>query len=505
MSNEACRALREIQLGRLQIADFAPPEVFTSGFYEVYSLTLADLRWHLGECDACASCTNEARVQLEAVDRGRFEAINEALDAWQEAIASRFRTAEFLSDGLARDIVDITDEYVNHVQDDEDGAFGDFRRRILEETRERVYLAAIKVHAFFGQTIARWLETLLPPALPRVFHVGAGGKTVDVRIHCDRFRIQLSAAPDFLGVLAGNDQVARVLLRCLLLWEAFGSLGPDLADEAAVAKLLGDCATPDWPGERKRDIAWQRVWEHYSDLADMTVERLWKTAGSIVPGESAISAQLETITKKLHAIDEKSQGLLDAQTAMMDSLERQEAVHRELLEAYRKLPSAIQDRCRDTVELALGDLFGQLADKSRACLLTGEWIYSESPPNLEFSGAIVEFTKAFEEQVRRSMASLDERLQELIASDHNWKGPRRTSRLQLGHWVHLLEDHKPELESEMARLGLDYQLFADAIKQVNEYKGAKHTEVKSKADATSLHSLFLGRPSVLAAVVRKAN
>jgi len=510
MSNEACQALREIESGRLKISDFAPPEVFSSGLFSQYPLTVADLRWHLTECDECGCSMAVARDQVEAFDSDRTAAISAALDSVEEALTCRIAWLRQESQSMAEDIAaEFGSEYEEPTLRAD--LVEDWSRNILLENLDRYYLAAIRAHAFLGKAIWGWLATLVRPALPRVL-VSRGGDIIDVGVSNDEIVAVMRSAPHLAAILAADTKLAHLLLRSLLLRQAFGGLVPDVSEQADVAALLSD-ATPELPVRGRTAIDWRKVWEHYTAFAETQAERVCAVPGIAEPTELqiSISEQLEahrkwfqeSLGKGLETIGET---VRDGQAAMMDSLGRQEAVHRELLEAYRKLPSAIQDRCRDTVELALGDLFGQLADKSRACLLTGEWIYSESPPNLEFSGAIVEFTKAFEEEVRRSMAPLDKRLQELIASDHNWKGPRRTSILQLGHWVHLLEDHKPELESEMARLGLDYQLFADAIRQVNEYKGAKHTEVKSKADATSLHSLFLGRPpSVLAAVVRKAN
>jgi len=40
MAQRECEALQRIQFGHVQLEDFAPPQVFSSGLFEEYGVTL---------------------------------------------------------------------------------------------------------------------------------------------------------------------------------------------------------------------------------------------------------------------------------------------------------------------------------------------------------------------------------------------------------------------------------------------------------------------------------
>lgn len=173
MSNEACQALREIESGRLEISDFAPPGVFTSGLFDRYWLTIADLRWHLTECDECGSSMTAAQEQLAAFDRVRFTAIGNALHSAHGALKCWAEWVKQESAFMAEDIVASLDP---ECQGGEAGARADlvdyWSQYILDENQDRLARAAIRLNASLGEPIARWLETLVSPAVPRISVLG---------------------------------------------------------------------------------------------------------------------------------------------------------------------------------------------------------------------------------------------------------------------------------------------------------------------------------------------
>ena len=100
MSSRPCDALREIQIGRLGFESFAPPEVFVSGVYGQYGVTVADLRWHLPCCDNCAAISG-VRDQLTDFDQVRFEKLIKLLGQSQEILQERLQRVEGYAEAFA--------------------------------------------------------------------------------------------------------------------------------------------------------------------------------------------------------------------------------------------------------------------------------------------------------------------------------------------------------------------------------------------------------------------
>src|SRR5208282_6578754 len=101
MDGRPCDALREIQIGCLSFESFAPPQVFVSGVYDQYGVTVADLRWHLPCCDTCIAISG-VRDQLTDFDRARFEKLIESLGRLQDSLQERVCREEACAHGLAQ-------------------------------------------------------------------------------------------------------------------------------------------------------------------------------------------------------------------------------------------------------------------------------------------------------------------------------------------------------------------------------------------------------------------
>jgi len=538
MTADPCGALREIQLGRVGFEHFAPPEVFTSGLFQQFGVTVADLRWHLAYCAVCGS-KKEVRDQLAYFDQLRFTKLIEGLESLQECVQERFRRKEEVAEKVAH----MADGLIEPDGEDED--FREMsaeanRELILEQVRPRVYLWAIKLHAVVGDTVGRWLETFLPPAFPRrkfvqfdSFEMLPGDDQIvldpsDVRIEdtgCSlsladsdvqidytggRERIQLP--PDLFHLLAQTAQEPKGLVfRALLLKEAFGSLvrNNDLQSllieglEPIVIEGLG-------PIDNGHDIPggdWQKVWEHYSAFADLEANRLAASPAMAGPtGTLPTPSSIEALAQYLASIDRTTKDLLQGQTPMMDSLERIESAQRQLLEKYDKIPAGRRDECAATIKDALGTLFDALEDSAKKFLITAEYHYIQNPTEVEldFSDVILHFTKAFEAELKRVIERFRISFQEIVQSDAEVKRKKPILRFTLGELLVLLERNESafrNLEEPFgAKGGLNYDKVVEAIDAVNKEAEAKHLGVRTKADATSFRSLFLGKSSVMMAL-----
>jgi hypothetical protein len=140
--------------------------------------------------------------------------------------------------------------------------------------------------------------------------------------------------------------------------------------------------------------------------------------------------------------------------------------------------------------------FDGLDGRSRAFLLTAEFGYITSPVWLDFSGVVVNLTKAFECEFRRAIYPFLDKLQEVVITDLSFRGELST--FTLGAYHTFFRKHKPIVEPLFHQNGLIYEDVCNAIRKVNEGKGAKHLAKTSKADATRFRAIFFGRPSVLA-------
>jgi len=497
MDSEACQALREIEIGRLKISDFAPPEVFSSGLFNQYPLTVADLRWHLTECDECGSSMTVARHQLADFDLMRLAALGAALDCLQTALGAQLDWLKGESDFLGELVVDESEREKGEPTGRAD-LVGFWSDQVFEENRDRFFLAAIRIHAFLGGRIARWLETLLPPATPRA-HVVRDHEIVDVRIASDR--VDAAEAPDLSSLLAEDEKAAAFVLRSLLVREAVGNLAAEPGDEL----IEKECAAPkllEPQTEGIQRLRWRTVWEHYTELAEMKAERVCRIGGMAGPTDSRIAEQLkpllEAVVKKVEAIDERTESLLYGQNAIMDSLERLEAAAARLLREYEDAPAAVKEACLSRVKRALPLLFERLADDTRRFLEAAEWVYSEAPSGLDRSLVIVGFTKAFDTELWHALEPLQSELQRLADTRPYKKKP--VTEFSLGELARLLVDNRSVLRPPLDKLGLAYSAILEAIRTVNREVRAKHREARGEAEARSFRTLFLDTPSVLAAL-----
>jgi len=497
MASEACEALREIHIGRLKISDFAPPEVFSSGLFNQYSLTVADLRWHLSECDECGSSMTVARDQLSDFDLGRLTTLGAALDCFNSALGAQLAGLRDESDSLG-ELVVRESEWGKGEPAARAGLVGFWSDKVFEENRDRFFLAAIRIHAFLGGCIARWLETLLPPATPRA-RVVRDHEIVDVWIASDR--VDAAKVPDLSSLLTRDEKIAAFLLRSLLVREAFENLAAEPGDrliekECAVPKLLEPQT------EEIQRLRWRTIWEHYTDLAKMKAERVCRVSGMAGPTDSRIAEKLETLAKKVEAIDERTERLLYGQTAIMASLERLEAAAARLLREYEDASAAVQEACLSRVKRALPVLFERLADDTRRFLEAAEWVHSEAPSGLDQSLVIVGFTKAFDTELWHALEPLRDRLQQLAddRADKNGRRKKPLTEFTLGEWARLLENDTSVLKPLLDKLGLAFSAVLEAIRKVNREVQAKHRGARGEAEATSFRALFLGTPSVLAAL-----
>jgi hypothetical protein len=445
-----------------------------------------------------------ARDQLEAFDRDRTVAISAALDSVEEALTCRIAWLRQESQSMAQDIAaEFGPEYEEPTLRAD--LVEDWSRNVLLENLDRYYLAAIQAHAFLGKAVWGWLATLVRPALPRAL-VSRGGDIIDAGVGEDQIVVAIQSAPHLAAILAADRKLAHLLLRSLLLRQAFGGLVPDVSEQADVAALLSD-ATPELPGRGRTPIDWRKVWEHYTALAEMEAGLVCTLPGTAEPSTSRISEQLAVfanrvegaIGKKLDAfgrlLQARDETTRNWQCAITARLKRLEAG---LLKEYEDAPAAIKEACSSRVKRALGPLFDRLADDTRHFLEAAEWVYSEAPAGLDRSLVIVGFTKAFETELWHALYFLQDRLQQ-SANTRPYK-KKLVTEFSLGELARLLRDNSPVLKPRLDKLGLAYSAVLEAIGKVNREVPAKHREARGEAEARSFRALFLDTPSVLAAV-----
>lgn len=360
------------------------------------------------------------------------------------------------------------------------------------------------MHAFLGKAVWGWLATLVCPALPRVL-VSRGGDIIDVGVSNDEIVAVMRSAPHLAAILAAERKLAHLLLRSLLLRQAFGGLVPDVSEQADVAALLRD-ATPELPVRGRTAIDWRRVWEHYTALAEREAERVCTIPGIAEP-TVWISGQFEAQRKCLQeslatGLETINEAIREGHAEIMSSLERLEAAAARLLREYEHASAAVKEGCLSRVKRALPVLFERLADDTRRFLEAAEWVYSEAPSGLDRSLVIVGFTKAFDTELWHALEPLRDRLQQLAddrADKNRWKKKPVTA-FSLGELARLLNDNSPVLKPLLDKLGLASSAVLEAIGKVNREVQAKHRGARGEAEAASFHALFLDTPSVLAAV-----
>lgn len=185
--------------------------------------------------------------------------------------------------------------------------------------------------------------------------------------------------------------------------------------------------------------------------------------------------------------------LFSGQTAMMGSLSQIEKAQRELLEKGDKVTI---DECKATLRDALGPKYDELAESTREFLLAAEYGYIATPTSLDFSSVIVNFTKAFEFELLRVLEPSMEDLQGI--ADRDPKFMNALSKFTLGNWSMLLRNNRISIEPLFRKRGLVCRDICEAISAVNREKMTKHSARRTKAEATSFRTLFLGSDSICA-------
>ncbi len=196
--------------------------------------------------------------------------------------------------------------------------------------------------------------------------------------------------------------------------------------------------------------------------------------------------------------DSQTESLVSGQTAMMGSLSEIEKALRELLQKTEKTSDAAKRSCEATVRAALGSQFDQLEESTRTFLRTAEYGYTTFPNDLDFSPVVVGLTKVFEVEFRRVIQPFVDQLQQLAIRDVSFNGELTT--FTLGAFNSFFRKHQPIVERLFRQHGLECESVCRAISQVNKEKAAKHLGKVTKADATRFRALFIGSPSILAAL-----
>jgi hypothetical protein len=179
-------------------------------------------------------------------------------------------------------------------------------------------------------------------------------------------------------------------------------------------------------------------------------------------------------------------------------------VLKQLQEAGGKAPDEMRRQCEATVQDALGVLLDEVEQPTKRCLITAEYHYTQTPVALDFSNVIVDFTRAFESELKRIIKQFPDGFQQAVSSDPEVKRKKPILKFTLGELSGLLKRNKPFFANLKGLFGTDGRLvYADvlsAIETVNQQAEAKHSGMRAKADATRFRSLFLGKPSIMAAL-----
>jgi hypothetical protein len=496
MDSRPCDALREIEIGGLTFQHFAPPRVFVSGVYDRFGVTVSDLRWHLPLCQTCEAIFG-VENKLADFDRLCFEKLIELAASLQECLEARIREEEEYAEAYASSCAE---EFVGEQQH-----FGYSRELLfeaekefrLQESRPKIYYWAVRLHAAFGGVVARWLETLLDPAFPRVLVYGEAG-LADVRIRYSEGREAMRLPSELAHLLTmGRQDVAAPLLRALLLAEALGGL----VDKADLSELIteGEELIRHGGGGGGPAIDWEMVWKHYSAFAVLESARVLPMESIAAPSLRALPREdLEIIGRSLQVIEQRTEDLLQGQTAMMERQCEMEKAERQLLNAFEKSSTQNRESCQDRVKESLGGLYDLLDDPARKFLVSAEFGCDTTPPDLDFSGAIVLFTKAFEHELHRALKPLRSDLERACSNDLA-EMSKTLENLTLGNWEKLLKKHTEDLTPSFQAQGFNLLDIRKAINKVNGEKMAKHAEEKSRAVAVKFRGLFLdSRPSVFA-------
>ncbi|MBZ5555570.1 MAG: hypothetical protein LAO21_22920 [Acidobacteriia bacterium] len=500
LSSGHCKVLREIQLGHLSTADFTSPKVFVSGLYKQYELTIADLRRHIQECGNCAESMAEVRVQLQHFDEEQFAVLYAVLKTLEGIADQELDDERSTAEDQARDVL----EHDFQPTADEAGMVEDLASELFAQGKQMIFFRTVARYSWVGMIIGRWLETFLPPSIPRLLVVHEDGP-YDIGLSNQEVGTFLHLAPDLLRMLENKADNAAPFLRALFLAEAFQGLLPKASTvEEFLEKHLAFCWRNEFAG-----ISWERLLKHYLMLADLEANQLSQSlpapitrhSQSLLEKVELISQQLQQMDKK---VDQLPEVLHDDHCIIMKQLEDLGRAHQQLIKAFDTAPAETRNKCQQIIHTALGALFDRLDEKTRSFLLTGEFGYEHMPSDFDFSGVILAFMKAFEHELHRSIVPIRERLQVIANKNERMKHSNKDlSRFTLGEWNRFFEWSFQEIEPLLRECGLDFSRVCEAIECVNMQKTAKHLDQKSYADATGFRALFLGGQSVLGVLFPK--
>lgn len=317
MSPRPCDAIREIEVGAQPVECFAQPRVFESGLYETYGVTIADIRQHLRDCKPCAASRHIAQSRLNQYDHEEAESLDEKLITLDALVNHRLENEQSLAKSSAECVAS---DYGKDFPEEslEEAIIEDYSRSFFEESEPRVYLWAIKIHAVIGELVFRWLETMVPPSIPRQTFL-SDSKVTNIRLQDGDLDSRLKAAFDAPGLL--RDSIPRagsLLVRALLLHRAFRGILPQLEQLKA---LFADIRKPINKDEQTFGVDWRAVWENYSSLANSIAATVLAGVGGVQLGTPQ-TATLTSVSKNDLALNIKEivDDLLQGQTATMVQL-----------------------------------------------------------------------------------------------------------------------------------------------------------------------------------------
>jgi hypothetical protein len=492
MTSELCRALRDVECGRVALKDFGSPmtEVLIRSLQEYGRvITIADLRRHLLACADCSATATVAWTQLRDFDREQTDKLVAGLDRFGEALSERLRRE---GDDAEREALDLAEEISAFGENDSEDLVKGAKSEFLALRKNHVFLWAIKVNILLGELTSPWVESFLLSPSPSAASL-FDGRSWRLRLG-DRAALgRLMGAEGFVGLVAGSRGLTS-LLRSFYLRDAF----PGLSSTDLTALLRGG-QLPVIREEGPLLVNWEIVWEHYSLLARLEAGSLGSAAPAEGPLPSSCGSQFQVILERLAVIEGQNENLLGGQTAVMDAVLDLVSAQDRLLRGFQAAPEVQKKSCEQSTRDSLGPIWTLLTEESRKFMLAAEYYYCQMPPDLDFSPVVVGFTKAFECELKIALRPAREALETAMSSDVRIKTKRPVERLTLGELSGLFERNTSAAESALRRCGLDLACLCREIPRVN-MTGPRHLDFTPKRVATSFREIFLGARSVLEAL-----
>ena len=206
-----------------------------------------------------------------------------------------------------------------------------------------------------------------------------------------------------------DEKIEGAFLRSLLLAEAFAGTLEDASAQQLLLSIVSD-------SPKQQGISWEKVWEHYSALANLEASRLRNSLAKRNPLQTQLTSEsIQAIFEPLQRIETKMDELKDVlrfdHTVIMERQAEMEKALRELLEKANRAPSDLLNSCRSDVRSILGEMFDKLDPTAPKFLITAEYGYQQYPTEADFSGVVMGFTKAFEVQLKKAIEPFKVKLQ----------------------------------------------------------------------------------------------